>query len=266
MSLLVYITQDNSTRFAMNFRADCLQNNGGGGTHHKIGGFENISPTPPPINERIARGLSSLRCRENQLGKNPPRGCYPITRVLSYYPCDTLLFHGALKKKTPAPHTNATSTAAEAPSSRQNAAYEKKLETKRKINRAMLVLGPPRVSTPLAGPPRLSLPSPCLRQGRLPAPYRIPGSPNRAPPSPLATAQRHGPSSAATPASPQPKGVDGGSTQMRGGGRGGVYSCRAWLHPYDHINSRIPTMPGRSTSGFHLPGRHLLAPNFCEAP
>ena len=27
------------------------------------------------------------------------------------------------------------------------------------------------------------------------------------------------------------------------------------------IDPRIPTVPGRSTSGFHRPGRHLLAPS-----
>ena len=27
------------------------------------------------------------------------------------------------------------------------------------------------------------------------------------------------------------------------------------------IDPRIPTMPGRSTSGFRRPGRHLLAPS-----
>ena len=28
-----------------------------------------------------------------------------------------------------------------------------------------------------------------------------------------------------------------------------------------YIDRRIPTMPGRTTSGFHLPGRHLRAPS-----
>ena len=46
-----------------------------------------------------------------------------------------------------------------------------------------------------------------------------------------------------------------------GGGRGGgVLDIHAW--PYGRsrrtIDPRIPTMPGRSTSGFHQPGRHCL--------
>ena len=36
----------------------------------------------------------------------------------------------------------------------------------------------------------------------------------------------------------------------------GVYSCHARPHSYDHRDPRIPAMPGRSTSGFHRPGRH----------
>ena len=42
-----------------------------------------------------------------------------------------------------------------------------------------------------------------------------------------------------------------------GGGEGG---CTQFVHGHSRmtIDPRIPTMPGRSTSGFHQPGRHCL--------
>ena len=49
------------------------------------------------------------------------------------------------------------------------------------------------------------------------------------------------------------KGVEGGGE--RGGG-----GCTQFVHDRSRmsIDPRIPTMPGRSTSGFHKPRRHCL--------
>ena len=54
-----------------------------------------------------------------------------------------------------------------------------------------------------------------------------------------------------------------------GGGGGGVLDRRNVLdlmlgRSRMTIDPRIPTMPGRSASGFHRPGRHLLAPSFAK--
>ena len=48
--------------------------------------------------------------------------------------------------------------------------------------------------------------------------------------------------------------------QTRGGGGRG---CTQYVHGRSGmtIDPRIPTIPGRSTSRFHRPGRHLLAPS-----
>ena len=47
--------------------------------------------------------------------------------------------------------------------------------------------------------------------------------------------------------------------RMEGGrvnGAGGVYSIFMHVRSRMTIDPRIPTMPGRSTSSFHQPGRH----------
>ena len=43
-------------------------------------------------------------------------------------------------------------------------------------------------------------------------------------------------------------------------GKGGLGGCTQFVHGGSRmtIDPRIPTMPGRSTSGFHQPGRHFL--------
>ena len=45
-----------------------------------------------------------------------------------------------------------------------------------------------------------------------------------------------------------------------GVGDGGGAGCTQFVHGLSRatIDPRIPTMPGRSTSGFHQPGRHCL--------
>ena len=47
--------------------------------------------------------------------------------------------------------------------------------------------------------------------------------------------------------------------KMAGGNRGGE-GCTQLVHSRSRmaIEPRIPTMPGRSTSGFHQPGRHCV--------
>ena len=47
----------------------------------------------------------------------------------------------------------------------------------------------------------------------------------------------------------------------RWGGRGGDALMIMLSRSRMTIDPCIPTMPGQSTSGFHRPGRHLLAPS-----
>ena len=52
--------------------------------------------------------------------------------------------------------------------------------------------------------------------------------------------------------------MGGGDARDARGGEGG--GCTYFVHGRSRmtIDPRIPTMPGRSTSGFHYPGRHCL--------